>query len=255
MSRPLLSALLSARPTTLGLVVALALIIAPQARAQSPGPLDSAGDRDLDEAAWASRTDAAEGKYRRGVGLTIFGGLSTGLTAWLIYEARSDQQRYLMPALVSGAANLGAIGHGISSIIAGRREAAKARAFAGQNPADTSASDIAEQRAYLAQLERRGQIKLAIFGGFLLSEAAALSVHAIVLSVRRARGRDLRGAKAWPSYVLGGIFLPAGTWLMATQLRALTTGAEAPTRARQTSWSLGPYGGPGELGLRWSGRF
>ena len=166
------------------------------------------------EAYWKKEQDKAKGKMWRGAGLGVLGLAAVVPTVIFTKKATEDPTGFLAYSMVSGIAALGMTFHGFFSIAAGKKEKDKADYFVKQYQADPSSVDIDEERKHFMHMKKKTTGKLIFFGSVLTLQSAIFLTNGIVLSVKKHKGVDLGGTKIWPSYLLGGLLLPAGVTLI-----------------------------------------
>ena len=180
-------------------------------------PLHAESYPAFSQAHWQTETGKAKGKMWRGAALTVLGAASIAPTTVLTVKAVDAPKKYLPYAVFSGIATLGMIFHGAFSIGYGRYQRERAAALAARYDTPASVDAKVEQRYYL-ESRRKTARKMITFGAVLVLQSAVMLANAIVLTVQRHNGTAWGEIKSWPSYLLGGLLLPTGTFLIVKRL-------------------------------------
>ena len=159
---------------------------------------------------WESEQDIAQGKINRGAGLGIAGVLLLWPTAVMISRSKENPHKYVPLSIVFGAASIGAMAHGFSSISSGKEQKANASAWV-QSYTDTPDSVTLEeqQEDYIAYAQESAQ-KTTVFGIYSASIATILLTNGIIQSSRNDADVASDDITTWPYYASGGALLSMG---------------------------------------------
>ena len=211
----------------------------------SPGRLHAESYPDFSKAHWEDEVKKAKAKIWRGAALGALGVASIAPTTILTLKAVKDPKRYLAYAALSGIATLGMSFHGFFSIGYGRYQRDKARNFAALYDTDPSQVNIADERAYYLESRRKTTRKMITFGSVLVLQSAVMLANGVVLSVQKSKGTKWGEIKSWPSYLLGGLLLPTGAFLIVKKVMYLgeLNRLENQTSASQSVTLIQPFFG------------
>jgi hypothetical protein len=184
-----------------------------------PGRLHAESYPDFSKAHWEDEVKKAKAKIWRGAALGALGVASIAPTTILTLKAVEDPKRYLAYAAFSGIATLGMSFHGFFSIGYGRYQRDKAKHFAALYDTEPSQVNVEDERSYYLESRRETTRKMITFGSVLVLQSAVMLANGIVLSVQKGKGTKWGEIKSWPSYLLGGLLLPTGTFLIVSKAR------------------------------------
>ncbi len=165
----------------------------------------------FDEDHWANEKEQATGKIRRGVGLTVLGLATIAPSAILIKRTTDNPEKYLAWSAAVGIAAVGMIGHGLGSVGFGDKQRDQANSFIKKYQSDPASVDVERERDAYMHDRKKSAVKLILFGSVVSLQGALLVSNGIALSVMQSRGNGIGGATIWPSYLVGGLLLSAGT--------------------------------------------
>jgi hypothetical protein len=191
---------------------ALLTLVSPAAYAAESPP-------DFSEDYWKGEVKSADGKITRGAGLIVLGVATVVPAAILFGRSTANPDKFLAWSLVTGVAAVSMIGHGIGSVGFGKKQKAQAEGFSKGHRDDTDSVDPQQELDAFVSDQRVSATKLVLFGSVLSSQGFGLLTSAIVLSVKRHRGRKIGGANLWPSYLVGGLLLAGGVAIIIANSR------------------------------------
>jgi hypothetical protein len=199
----------------------------------------------FDKAYWEDEAQKATGKVRRGAALGVVGVASIAPTAILAVKSVSDTKRYLPYAVFSAIATLGMSLHGFFSISYGRYQRDKAKHFAARYDGDPSEVSLADEQQYYLESKRKTTQKLILFGSVLVLQSAIMLANGIVLSIQKHKGTAWGNIKSWPSYLLGGLLLPTGTFLIVRKAMYMNelSRLESSTATTKAALAIQPFFG------------
>ena len=159
---------------------------------------------------WENEQEVAQGKIARGAGLAIAGAVLLWPTSVMISKAKDNPHKYVPLSIVFGAASLGALGHGISSMSGGKKEKATADYWVDQYTINPDSTDISKQQNDYIDQAQTSALKTTLFGVYSTSVAAVLLTNGIIQSSRTDTDVASDDITVWPYYAIGGTLLPMG---------------------------------------------
>jgi len=201
----------------------------------------------FDERYWQAEHGRARGKVMRGAGLTVIGLASFVPTMLLIREATDDPRGYAGWAAMAALGTVGATLHGFNSVGFGNEQERRSQRFLALYRDNPAALRVSEERAYFFETQKKTTRKVIVFGAVLVAESIIAFSSGITRSVWDHRGEDPGATEIWPAYLVGGILLPAGIFVIARNarklrtLRSLEASDTSTTLPRAAGFSFSPY--------------
>lgn len=158
---------------------------------------------------WKNEQDIAQGKIVRGAALGVTGLVLIWPTAVMISRSKENPSKYIPLSLVLGAASLGAMGHGFSSIGHGIKQKETATYWVEMYSTNPDSVDIAEQQEDYLYEQQVSASKSTIFGIYTATIATTLLTNGIIQSTRSDEDVAANDIHIWPYYAVGGTLLPS----------------------------------------------
>jgi hypothetical protein len=168
---------------------------------------------------WENEVEVAQGKIVRGAALGIAGAILIWPTVVMISKAEDNPHKYIPLSIVFGAASIGAIGHGFSSVANGKKERSLASDWVEKYSNSSDSIDNSKEENDYIDYQKKSAMKTTIFGAYTISIAATLLTNGIIQSSRSDEEISSDNIHILPYYIIGGTLLPMGIFSIVKSRR------------------------------------